>query len=103
MHGHLLRMPNDDLVLTMTVRADVEQGELLSYRRGCEAVVSRDDGLTWDLDNKYILDEWEFYDSHSSSIGHCGHLCATLLDDGSILTVHNNYLTMGITLIKWRR
>ena len=56
-HGHLLQMPNDDLVLTMTVRADVEQGELLSYRRGCEAVVSRDDGLTWDLDNKYILDE----------------------------------------------
>jgi hypothetical protein len=102
MHGHLLRMPNDDLILTMTVRADVEQGQLLSYRRGCEVVVSQDNGVTWDLDSKYILDEWEFHDAHNSSIGQCGHLCATLLDDGSILTIHNNYLTMGITLIKWQ-
>ena len=102
MHGHLLRLPNDDLLLTMTLRANVMEGKLLSYRRGCEAVISRDNGLTWDLNNKYILDEWEFHDAHNSSVGQCGHLCATLLDDGSVLTIHNNYLTMGITLIKWK-
>ena len=102
MHGHLLKLPDGRLVLTMTVRADVMNGKLLSYRRGCEAVISRDNGLTWDLDRKVILDEWEFYDSHNATIGQAGHLCATLLDDGSILTIHNNYLTMGISLIKWR-
>ena len=102
MHGHLLRMPNGDLVLTLTVRADVEQGELLSYRRGFEAIVSRDHGMTWDLDRKYVLDEWEFYTALTPGAGQAGHLCSTLLDDGSILSVHNNYLTMGMTLVRWK-
>jgi len=102
MHGHLLKMPDGDLVLTVTVRHDVADGELASYRRGCEAVVSHDSGLTWDLDRRYVLDEWEFHDSAFPAIGQCGHLYATVLDDGSILTVHNNYLTMGMTLIRWR-
>ena len=102
MHAHLLKMPNGDLVLTVTVRHDMEDGELASYRRGCEAVISHDNGLTWDLEHKYILDEWEFYDPLDIAVGQCGHLYATLLDDGSVLTVHNNYLTMGMTLIKWR-
>ena len=34
--------------------------------------------------------------------GQAGHLASTLLDDGSMLAVHNNYLTMGMTLIRWR-
>jgi hypothetical protein len=102
MHGHLLRMPNDDLVLTVTVRADVEQGMLLSYRRGFEAIVSRDNGVTWDLDRKYILDEWEFYTALTPGAGQAGHLCSALLDNGSILSIHNNYLTMGITLVRWK-
>ena len=102
MHGHLLRLPNGNLVLTVTVRADVVDGELVSYRRGCEAILSRDNGLTWDLDGKYILDEWEYFNGHAPGTGQAGHLCATLLDDGSILTVHNNYLTMGMTLMRWK-
>ena len=102
MHGHLLKLPGGELVLTVTVRADIVDGELASYRCGCEAIISRDHGLTWELDRRYILDEWEFFDSLNPVIGQAGHLCSTLLDDGSILTVHNNYLTMGMTLIRWR-
>jgi len=102
MHGHLLKMPDGNLVLTVTVRHDIENGELASYRRGCEAIVSHDNGQSWELEHKYILDEWEFYDSLNPVIGQCGHLYATALDDGSILTVHNNYLMMGMTLIHWR-
>jgi len=102
MHGHLLKMADGTLVLTVTVRHNMQDAELASYRRGCEAVVSHDNGLTWDLGHKYILDEWEFYDPLDIATGQCGHLYATLLDDGSILTVHNNYLTMGMTLIRWR-
>ena len=102
MHANLLRLPNGDLVMTVTVRHDIQDGKLASYRRGCEAIISHDNGLTWDLDRKYILDEWEFYDSLYSAAGQCGHLYSTVLDDGSILTVHNNYLTMGMNLIRWR-
>ncbi len=102
MHANLLRMPNGDLVLTVTVRQDIEHGKLASYRRGCEAVISHDNGLTWDLGHKYILDEWEFLDRDKPYLGPCGHLYSALLDDGSILTAHNNYLSKGITLIRWR-
>lgn len=102
MHAHLLDLPNGDLLLTLTVRHDIEQGRYASYRRGVEAIVSDDNGLTWDLDRRYILDEWEFCDALGEAIGQCGHLYATVLDEGSILTVHNNYLTMGMTLIRWR-
>src|SRR5258708_32607906 len=61
-HAHLLRMPDGHLVMTLIVRADVRDGRLASYRRGCEAVVSHDHGLTWGLGRTYILDEDEFYD-----------------------------------------
>ena len=69
--------------------------------RGCEAIVSHDNGLTWDLKGKYVLDEWEFFDSFNPVSAQCGHLYSVLLDDGAVLTAHNNYLTMGITLIRW--
>ena len=102
MHPHLLRMPNGDIVMVVTVRHDLADGQLASYRKGCEAVISHDNGLTWDLDRRYILDEWEFHDSLVPAEGQAGHLYSTLLDNGSILTVHSNYLTMGMTLICWR-
>ena len=102
MHANLQKIPNGDLVMTVVVRHNIADGKLVSYRRGYEAIVSHDNGLTWDVDRKYILDEWEFYDSLQPAIGQCGHLGSTVLDDGSILTVQNNYLTMGITLVRWR-
>ena len=42
------------------------------------------------------------YEDLSPAAGQCGHLCSTVLDDGSTLTGHNDYLTMGMTLVKWR-
>jgi hypothetical protein len=89
-------MPNGDIVMTVVVRHDLEAGQRVSYRRSCEAVISHDNGLTWDLSRKYILDEWQYYDSLEPGHGQTGHLYSTLLDDGSILTLHNNYLTMGL-------
>ena len=115
MHPHLLCLPDGDIVMTVTLRQDVENGKLVSYRRGCEAVISHDHGLTWELDRRIVLDEWEFYDEleelegpepgvllSGPGFGHTGHVYSTLLDDGAVLTVHNNYLTMGMTLIRWR-
>jgi len=34
MHAHLLRLPDGDLVMTVTVRHDIRGGELATYRRG---------------------------------------------------------------------
>ena len=40
MHSTLLRLPNDALVMTMIQRIDMKDGELLSYRKGCDALIS---------------------------------------------------------------
>jgi hypothetical protein len=101
-HANLLRMPNGDLVMTLILRVDVRDGRLASYRRGCEAVVSHDNGLTWDVGHSYVLDEWEYYNGKNWPHGDCGHLYTTLLDDGSLLTAYGNYLAKGACLIHWR-
>ena len=102
MHANLLRLPNDDLLLTLVVRHDIQDGRLASYRRGCDAIVSHDNGQTWDLDRQTIVDEWEFFDHDNPHIGPAGHIYSVVLDDGSILTTHNNYLTRVISLVRWR-
>jgi len=100
-HAHLLTMPNGDIVMTVTVRVDWRNGGLASYRRGCDALISKDNGLTWNLDRRIILDEYEFYDGKKWFNGECGHLYSALLDDGRVITAHANYLTKGASLIRW--
>ncbi len=101
-HPHLLRMPNGDIVMTYIVRDDIRGGRLASYRRGCEALISHDNGLTWDTSRRIILDEFEFNDGQEWFNGETGHLYSALLKDGSILTCYGNYRTRGCTLIHWR-
>jgi hypothetical protein len=101
-HGHLLRLPNGDLVLTVIVRVDVQEGKLASYRRGLEAILSHDHGQTWDVAGKYVLDAFTFLDPRQWFNGECGHLSDALLDDGSILSCYANYLTRGVSLIRWK-
>ena len=100
-HAHLLRMDDGRLVMTMTVRVDVREGRLAGYRRGCDALVSSDNGVTWNLGRRIILDDYELYDGKKWYNGECGHLYSTLLSDGRIITAHTNYLTGGISLIRW--
>ena len=62
-HATLLRLPNDDLVLTVIRRLDFGAGDLATWRRGCDAVVSggwasRDHGVTWDLEHRYVVDDF---------------------------------------------
>lgn len=101
-HGHLLRLPGGDLVMVLIVRADVQNGRLASYHRGLEAIISRDNGLTWDLAHKYVLDDYEYYDGVEWFNGDCGHCSTTLLDNGFILSTYANYLTRGASLILWK-
>ena len=100
-HAHLLRLPNGDIVMTLILRQDVQNGKLASYRRGCEAVISHDNGQTWDVAHKYILDEFSFSNGLPLS-NPTGHLFSTLLDDGFILTCYGHYPSKGACLIRWK-
>jgi hypothetical protein len=101
MHANLLRLANGHLVMTYIVRQDYEGIRRLSYRRGCEALVSRDHGLTWNLQERYVLDEFAYSDGTPLSLA-CGHLSSTLLADGHILTTYGNYLARAAVVIRWK-
>jgi hypothetical protein len=101
-HAHLLRLSNGDLLMTLIVRDDIRGGRLASYRRGCDGIMSHDNGLTWDLEHPYVLDDPTYLDPAKWYNGECGHLSSMLLDDGRILTAYGNYLTKGVSLIRWK-
>ena len=61
-HANLLRLVNDDLLMTLIVRDDIRGQELATHNRGCDALVSSDNGSTWNLDRRYVLDAWPYYD-----------------------------------------
>ena len=100
-HPCLVKRPNGDLVMTYVVRVDARNGTLQSPRRGMEALVSRDHGRTWNQDQTYVLDEFRFLDPRAWYNGECGHVAATALEDGSILSVYGNYLAKAAILVRW--
>ena len=87
--------------MTHVMRQHIEGGRLASYRRGCGAIISRDNGLSWDKTHQYLLDDFEFSDGKPYSSA-CGHLSSALLDDGHILTCYGNYVAKGACLIRWK-
>ena len=101
MHAHLLRMPDGMLVMTFIMRQDVHEAKIASYTRGCGAVVSYDNGLTWDTAHDYLLDSFNFADGTPHALA-CGHIHSTLLSDGSILTCFGHYPSKGGCLVKWK-
>ena len=110
MHANLITLANGNLVMTYVVRRDVDQNaDFVSFRRGFEAVISRDNGLTWDIDDRYILDEWEFV-GHPIASGpsgglentFCGHTSSVVLDNGEILSAYGHYNAKGTVLIRWK-
>ncbi len=101
-HTNLLRLSSGEIVLTHIVRLDVRDGRLASYRHGCEAIVSRDNGQSWDIDHKYVLDDFAHINAEQWYQVSCGHLSSTILGDGSILTAYGHYLSRGVGLIRWK-
>jgi len=99
MHPHLLLMPDGDIVMGYIVRQDIDDDlNYASYRRACESVVSHDNGVTWDIARKYVLDE-----GGSGSMGFaCGHTCSVLLDNGEILTAYGHHRSKAIAMIRWK-
>ncbi|MFH0964328.1 MAG: hypothetical protein V2A58_09995 [Planctomycetota bacterium] len=101
-HANLVMLPNGDLVMTVIVRNDVRDGKLASYQRGCEAVLSRDNGATWEVAGRYVLDEYKYLSSERWFDGKCGHLSSTVLADGRVLSAYGNYLAKAAVLIRWK-
>lgn len=101
MHAHLIALPDGTIVMTYIVRQDVREGELVSYTRGCGAITSCDNGLTWDTDRETMLDRFELADGTRTTLS-CGHLYSALLDDGNILSCYGHYPSKGGCLIKWK-
>jgi len=109
MHAHFVKLPNGHLAMIYVMRQDIAPDGIhyASYRRGCGALVSTDNGETWDLSSEYRLHEFDYATSgdgpHEGIAAlACGHTCSTLLDDGSILTAYGHYISKGIALIRWK-
>ena len=104
-------------MLTYAVRkgyVDTPEGYL---QFGVEAVVSRDNGETWDLDHKYLLAAWtgNRTDTEWSWTQSSQQTSSVLLPDGSILTAFGTgyrvvkpegdpqtYCPRDVGLVKWR-
>jgi hypothetical protein len=102
-HANLQRLPNGDLVCTLIVRDDIQGGKLVSHRRGCDALVSKDHGRTWDLDRRFELDRFDFLRPDGYWVdGQCGHVASVVLGDGQVLSTYGQYRLGATVLIKWK-
>jgi hypothetical protein len=104
-HANLQRLPNNDLLMTLINRDDIRTpggSRLDSTMRGCDALLSHDNGLTWNLDQRITLDEFNYSRTDGYWVdGACGHLGTVVLADGSALTAYGNYLNGTVVLTKW--
>jgi len=103
-HANLQRLPNGDLVCTLVVRVDCNDTDhtLASYRRGMDALVSRDNGQTWNLDQRYELDAYNFVRNDGYWVdGKCGHIGAVALDDSQFISTYAHYQSGAAILVKW--
>ena len=116
-HPSMVALPNGDIVLTYAARKgyiDTPEG----YPQfGVEAVVSHDNGQTWELDHRYIFAAWPGNRTDEDwKWARCSQQTSSvLLPDGSILTafgtgfradvpedVQQNYHPRDVGLVKWR-
>lgn len=91
-HSSMIVLPNGDIVMTYVVRVGYVDTPDGFPQFGIEAVVSHDNGKTWDLDHKYILALWKgklSTKTHRSwyTFPAPQGTCSVLLPDGTILTV----------------
>ena len=90
-HVSLLTMKNGDMVMTYAVRKGYPNAPDGYPMFGIEAVVSKDNGETWDLDHRYILATWKGTVLGGNSWWSGPFSTASvLLPDGTILTAYGN-------------
>jgi len=90
-HSSMVVLPNGDIVMTHVVRVGYVDSPDGFPQFGIEAIVSHDNGKTWDLDHKYILALWKGKistkeDRNWYMFPAPKSTCSILLPDGTILT-----------------
>ena len=111
-HPSLVVLPNGHIVMTYVVRIGYTDARDGHSRFGIEAVISKDNGRTWDLDHKYILAYWTGQVTGRNSWWGLSQTTSTvLLPDGSLLTTFGTgfrnessqpLCKMDVGLVKWR-
>lgn len=113
-HPSLALMPNNDLVMSYVVRLGYDDdpegmlGRLPLY--GIEAVVSRDHGQTWEMDRRYLLDQWDgawLERPKTVDLLSAATTSTVVLPDGSLMTSYNIGIQGGkhlrhLKLVRWR-
>ena len=88
-HPSMVVMPNGDVVMSYVVRRGYVENADGFPQFGIEAVVSHDNGRTWDLDHRYILHDWPGPAKGPNFwCGGCQATSSVLLPDGWIITAY---------------
>jgi hypothetical protein len=88
-HPCLVLMPSGDLVMTYVVRLGYPRNADGMPQFGIEAIVSHDNGASWDLQHRYVLAEWSGNRTGPNEWWASSQATSTvLLPDGSLLTAY---------------
>ena len=110
-HPCMILLPDNHIVMTYVVRKGYPKTPDGFIQFGIEAVVSKDNGQTWDLDHRYILHQWPSYRKDKNAWYASSQSTATvLLPDGTILTAFGTgYRSKGgregprdVGLVRWQ-
>lgn len=86
-HPSLVLIPEGPLVMTYVVRKGYTDSAEGYPRFGVEAIVSRDNGQTWDLDHRYVLHWWTGNRTRANGWWASSQATSTVvLPDGALLT-----------------
>ena len=86
-HPSMVLLPDGRLILTYVVRLGYPCTDEGIPQWGIEAVESRDNGRTWDLDHRYILAKWQgSWRGPNSWIAGSQQTSTLLMPDGTIYT-----------------
>jgi len=111
-HPSMVRMPNGDILMTYVVRLGYPATHDGFPQFGVEAVLSHDNGQTWDKEHRYILATWV-----GNITGATAWFCSVqststvLLPDGMLLTAFGTgfrnspgtkVCKMDVAMVRWR-
>ena len=103
MHPNLQLLPNGDLLMTLDEREDIKfGGGLATNLRGEDALISTDDGLTWNTNN--LITIAAFHNNNAGTpdyTGISGHIATAVLSDGSVITAYGNYGASAAVMTKF--
>ncbi len=86
-HPSMVVLPGGDIVMSYVVRKGYPDTEDGYPQFGVEALISHDNGRTWDLDHRYVLTTWRGIGKGPNAWYASSQATSTvLLPDGSLLT-----------------